>query len=35
MGHDLPVEKWDEVVGAVVAHTRKAQAPPARQAQAS
>ena len=35
MGHDLPVEKWDDVVGAVVAHTRKAQALPARQARAS
>ena len=35
MGHDLPVEKWDEVVDAVVAHTAKAEATPARQPQAS
>jgi pimeloyl-ACP methyl ester carboxylesterase len=35
MGHDLPVEKWDQIVDAIVAHTAKASAPPARQAQAS
>ena len=35
MGHDLPVEKWDEVVDAIVAHTGRAGATPARQAQAS
>jgi pimeloyl-ACP methyl ester carboxylesterase len=33
MGHDLPVEKWGELVEAVVAHTAKAQATPARQPQ--
>ncbi len=35
MGHDLPVEKWDEVVDAIAAHTAKGRATPARQAQAS
>jgi pimeloyl-ACP methyl ester carboxylesterase len=35
MGHDLPVEKWGEVVDAVVAHTAKAQATPAREPQAT
>jgi pimeloyl-ACP methyl ester carboxylesterase len=35
MGHDLPVEKWDDVIDAVVAHTSQATAPPARQPQAS
>jgi pimeloyl-ACP methyl ester carboxylesterase len=35
MGHDLPVEKWDEIVDAVAAHTAKATATPARQPQAS
>jgi pimeloyl-ACP methyl ester carboxylesterase len=35
MGHDLPMEKWGEVVDAVVAHTAKAQATPARAPQAT
>jgi pimeloyl-ACP methyl ester carboxylesterase len=35
MGHDLPEEKWDEVVGAIVAHAASATATPARQQQAS
>jgi pimeloyl-ACP methyl ester carboxylesterase len=35
MGHDLPVEKWDEIVDAIVGHTAKAEATPARQPQAS
>jgi pimeloyl-ACP methyl ester carboxylesterase len=35
MGHDLPVEKWDEIVDAITAHTAKATATPARQPQAS
>jgi pimeloyl-ACP methyl ester carboxylesterase len=35
MGHDLPVEKWDEIVDAIAGHTAKAEATPARQAQAS
>ena len=35
MGHDLPVEKWDEIVDAIVAHTATAPATPARQPQAS
>ena len=35
MGHDLPVEKWDEIVDAIVAHTAETPATPARQAQAS
>jgi pimeloyl-ACP methyl ester carboxylesterase len=33
MGHDLPVEKWGQVVDAVVAHTARAEATPARQPQ--
>jgi len=35
MGHDLPVEKWGEIVDAIVTHTAKAGAAPARQRQAS
>jgi pimeloyl-ACP methyl ester carboxylesterase len=35
MGHDLPVDAWDQVVGAIVAHTAKGAATPARQPQAS
>jgi pimeloyl-ACP methyl ester carboxylesterase len=35
MGHDLPIEKWDEVVDAIARHTAKAAATPARQPQAS
>ena len=35
MGHDLPVEKWDEIVDAIASHTTKAEATPARQRQAS
>ena len=35
MGHDLPLEKWDEVVDAIAAHTAKAEATPARQRQAT
>jgi pimeloyl-ACP methyl ester carboxylesterase len=35
MGHDLPIEKWDEVVDAIAHHTAKAAATPARQPQAS
>ena len=35
MGHDLPVEKWDEIVDAIAAHTTQATATPARQPQAS
>jgi pimeloyl-ACP methyl ester carboxylesterase len=33
MGHDLPVERWSDVVGAVVAHTAKGSATPAREKQ--
>jgi pimeloyl-ACP methyl ester carboxylesterase len=35
MGHDLPVEKWDDVVDAIAAHTARAAAAPARSRQAS
>src|SRR5829696_2455020 len=35
MGHDLPVETWGEIVDAIVGHTAKAEATPARQPQAS
>jgi pimeloyl-ACP methyl ester carboxylesterase len=35
MGHDLPLERWDDVVKAVVDHTGAAQATPARQRQVS
>jgi pimeloyl-ACP methyl ester carboxylesterase len=33
MGHDLPVETWDRIVPAIVEHTAKAEATPARQPQ--
>jgi pimeloyl-ACP methyl ester carboxylesterase len=35
MGHDLPVERWSDVVEAVVAHAAKGQATPAREKQAT
>ena len=35
MGHDLPLETWDRIVDAIVAHTGAATATPARQPQAS